>query len=82
MTEFTHDGQAKHVYTVMEPYFTFHALVKPADAGKYTNERLHSLDIPLQINFVATKLQKTQRCAVFIILLETHKKFVAYNWKQ
>ena len=47
--DFSHRPQVKHTYFVIEPSTPFHTLVKAVEVEDVTNEKLRTLDQPLEI---------------------------------
>ena len=56
LKDFAHKRQVKHTSTVLEPSILFHTLVKLVDAEDITNEKIRTLDLPLEVNSLTSKL--------------------------
>ena len=56
LKDFAYKRQVKHTSTVLEPSIPFHTLVKLVDAEDITNEKIRTLDLPLEVNSLTSKL--------------------------
>ena len=56
LKDFDHKRLVKHTFTLMEPSIPFHALVELVDAKDNTNEKNRTIDLPLEIDNVPSKL--------------------------
>ena len=57
MKDFAHQRQIKHTSFVLEPSLRLRSLVKIVDAEVITAEKLRTLDLPLEIINVKSKLE-------------------------
>ena len=54
-SNFAHNRQVKHKYTVVEPFILLHTLVKLVDAEDFVKETIHTLDLQLKNDKVNLK---------------------------
>ena len=57
MKDIAHKRQVKHAFVVMEPSNPFPTLAEIVDAEYITKDKYQTLDLPLEINIVTSKLE-------------------------
>ena len=55
--DFPHKPQVKHTCTVMEPSVPIHTMVKRVDVESFIDDKSRTIDLPLEIKTVTSKLE-------------------------